>query len=560
MENYKPFISEGVVSLVGDENSSQKVKILRDTGATQSLMLDSVLPLTENSFTGANVLISGVEMGVLEVPLHEVNIKSSLINGNIVIGMRPSLPVEGISLILGNDLAGERVMVDPRVVEKPRDDEETERLAEKFPGIFPASVVTRSMKAKEEAIKEQGKEEIGLSGTFLENIDGKFEERNKEKVDKALMRNESRNVKENIPEKHESESESVISRQNLIEEQSNDKELLDLFKIALTPVEAEKVSVGYLIKDNILMRKWSPTECNNSEKGETVYQIVVPTVHRREVLELAHDLPMSGHLGVRKTHNRVLQHFYWPGLKRDVAMLCKECHTCQLVGKPNQNIPQAPLHPIPVFDEPFSHIIIDCVGPLPKTKSQNEYLLTIMCSSTRFPEAIPLRSIKTNTILKALIKFFTLFGLPKSIQSDQGTNFMAHAFQQVMNQLGIKQYKSSAYHPESQGALERFHQTLKTMIRMYCTENSRDWDEGVHLLLFAVHESVQESLGFSPFELVFGHAVRGPLLLLKEKWLDEDPEKISVLKYVATFKDRLFRAGQIAKRNLQESQSKMKVW
>ena len=257
MENYKPFISEGVVSLVGDENSSQQVRVLRDTGATQSLMLDSVIPLTENSFTGANILISGVEMGVLEVPLHEVNIKSSLINGNIVIGMRPSLPVEGISLILGNDLAGERVMVDPRVVEKPRDDEKTERLAKKFPGIFPASVVTRSVKAKKEAIKEQGKEEIGLLGTFLENIDGRFEERNGEQADKALMRKESRNVRENIPEKQESESKSVISGQNLIEDQSNDGELLDLFKIALTPVEAKKVSVGYLIKDNILMRKWS---------------------------------------------------------------------------------------------------------------------------------------------------------------------------------------------------------------------------------------------------------------------------------------------------------------
>ena len=93
--------------------------------------------------------------------------------------MRPSLPVEGISLILGNYLAGVKVMVDPRVVEKPRDDEKTERLAEKFPGIFPTSVVTRSMKAKKEAIKEQGKEEIGLSGTFLENIKGKFEQRNK---------------------------------------------------------------------------------------------------------------------------------------------------------------------------------------------------------------------------------------------------------------------------------------------------------------------------------------------------------------------------------------------
>ena len=169
MENYKHFISEGVVLLVGDESSSHKVKILRDTGATQSLMLDSVLLLTENSFTGANVLISGEEMGILEVPLHEVNIKSSLINGNIVIGMRP-LSVEGIPLIFGNDLVGEKVMVDPRVVEKPRDDEKSERLAENFPGIFHASVVTHSMKAKKEAIKEQGKEEIGLSGIFLENI------------------------------------------------------------------------------------------------------------------------------------------------------------------------------------------------------------------------------------------------------------------------------------------------------------------------------------------------------------------------------------------------------
>ena len=201
MENYKPFISEDEVSLVGAECSSQKVKILRDTGA-----LDSLLPLTENSFTGANVLISGVEMGVLEVPLHEVNIKSSLINGNIVIGMRPSLPVEGISLILGNDLAGEKVMVDPRVVEKPKDNEKREKLAEKFSGIFPASVATRSMKAKKEAIKEQGKEEIGLSGTFLENVEGKFEERKKVKAEKALLRNESLNVKGNIPGKQEGES------------------------------------------------------------------------------------------------------------------------------------------------------------------------------------------------------------------------------------------------------------------------------------------------------------------------------------------------------------------
>ena len=110
--------------------------------------------------------------------------------------------------------------------------------------------------------------------------------------------------------------------------------------------------------------------------------------------------------------------------------------------------------------------------------------------------------------------------------------------QQAMYQLGVKQYKSSAYHPESQGALERFHQTLKNMLRAYCTENNRDWDQGVHLLLFTAREIVQELLGFSPFELVFGRTVRGPLKLLKEAWLAEE-SSINLLDQVADLCYRL---------------------
>ena len=174
-----------------------------------------------------------------------------------------------------------------------------------------------------------------------------------------------------------------------------------------------------------------------------------------------------------------------------------------------------PLKPILAFDEPFSRVIVDCLEPRPKTKSGNQYLLTNMCASTRFPEAIPLRN---KTIVKALTKFFTLkfFILPKSIQSDQGSNFKSDLFQEVMYESGIEQYTSSAYHPESQGAFERFHQTLKNMIRTYCLDFEKDWDKGVHLLLFDAIEVVQETLGFSPFELVFGRTVRGPLKLLKE--------------------------------------------
>ena len=73
------------------------------------------------------------------------------------------------------------------------------------------------------------------------------------------------------------------------------------------------------------------------------------------------------------------------------------------------------------------------------------------------------------------------------------------------------------------------------MIRSYCFDTEKDWDEGIHLLLFAVRESVQESLGFSPFELVFGHSVGGPLKLLKEKFLSNDETPLNLLQYVSDF-------------------------
>ena len=351
----------------------------------------------------------------------------------------------------------------------------------------------------------------------------------------------------------------TLSKSQLIQEQQTDPEISKLFFRALPEDEISQVPICYYIKNGILMRKWRPFDVPADDEWAVYHQIVIPKSYRHETLSIAHESPMSGHLGINKTYHKIINHFYWPDLKSDVSKYCKTCHTCQMVGKPNQTIPKAQLQPIPAFDEPFSRILIDCVGPLPRTKSGNEYLLTIMCTSTRFPEAIPLRNIKTKSIVKALIKFFTFVGLPISVQSDQGSNFMSGIFQQVMHKLGIKQYRSSAYHPESQGALERFHQTLKNMIRSYCFDTEKDWDEGIHLLLLAVRESVPESLGFKPFELVFGHSVRGPLKLLKEKFLSNDETPLNLLQYVSDFRNRLSRACEVARSNLKTSQGKMKA-
>ena len=276
-----------------------------------------------------------------------------------------------------------------------------------------------------------------------------------------------------------------LSRQRLIKEQGDDAELSELRDKALSEDEITKIPVGYYMKDELLMSKWRPPDIPASEDLAVVHKVVVPKSYREEILSMAHSLPLGGHLGVNKTVDKILKQFFWPGLRKDVSF-CKTCHTCQMAGKYKSDTPVSPLRPIPAFGESFSRVIIDCIGPLPRSRSGNQYLLTIMCAAIRFPGAIPLRNIKATTISKALIKFFTQFGLPKEIQSDQGSNFTSGLFRRVIRELGVKQITSSAYHPESQGALERFHSTLKTMMRTFCLENDKDWDEGVHLLLFAV--------------------------------------------------------------------------
>ncbi len=150
--------------------------------------------------------------------------------------------------------------------------------------------------------------------------------------------------------------------------------------------------------------------------------------------------------------------------------------TCQIVGKLNEVLAPAPLYPIPVVRNPFEYLTIDCVGPLSPSKAGSTYILTVMCQMTRYPAAYPLRKITTKAVWKAMSQFISVFGIPKIIQTDRGTNFTSRMFAQVLQQLHVNHHKSSAYHPESQGAFERFHQTLKQLLRAYCNELNKDWD------------------------------------------------------------------------------------
>ena len=142
-----------------------------------------------------------------------------------------------------------------------------------------------------------------------------------------------------------------LSHNKLVIGQENDPELKDLGQRALTLQEAEEVFVCFYKQNGVLMRKWRPPDAPASDEWQVVHQIVVPKVYHKEVISIAHDSPMAGHLRVRKTYDRILIHFWWPTLRKEVSEDCRSCHTCQVMGKPNQKIPAAPFKPMLAFDE-----------------------------------------------------------------------------------------------------------------------------------------------------------------------------------------------------------------
>jgi len=139
-DEYKPFVSDGLVSLVGKESEAKPVHVLRDTGASQSLLLEGLLPLSESTSAGSNALLQGVGLEVISVPLHIIHLTSQLVCSPVMVGVRPSLPVPGIALLLGNDLAGDKVMVDPCVSRNPQ----LNSVQEVVPSVFPSCAVMRA--------------------------------------------------------------------------------------------------------------------------------------------------------------------------------------------------------------------------------------------------------------------------------------------------------------------------------------------------------------------------------------------------------------------------------
>ena len=198
-------------------------------------------------------------------------------------------------------------------------------------------------------------------------------------------------------------------RDQLVSEQQQDPALEEV-RIRLRTSDPEFVQ-----EDGLIFK----TKCQPEFDTES-RQLVLPSSFQEQAPRTAHQGPMAAHLGQKKTLQRLRQCVYWPGMFVDVQKMCRACPDCQRSVRVLK--PKAPLVPVPIIDIPFERIAMDIIGPLPRTKAGNCYILTLMDYRSRYPEAIPIRQTDSKTIAQALIGLFSRVGIPREILTDCGAN------------------------------------------------------------------------------------------------------------------------------------------
>ena len=223
----------------------------------------------------------------------------------------------------------------------------------------------------------------------------------------------------------------------------------------------------------------------------------VPTSLRKQVFTDLHSL---SHPGVAASRQLISERFVWFKMSKDIKQWVDSCLQCQ-----RSKIGQHTISPISTFEPPsgrFKEIHVDLVGPLPSSGGYT-YLFTIIDRFTRWPEAMPIKNATAETCSKALLSgWISRFGLPSTITSDRGRQFISTLWSELSNLFGIKLNFTTSYHPQSNGMVERMHRHLKTALKARL--DSHNWIDSLPIVLLGMRTALKEDIGNSSAELVYG--------------------------------------------------------
>ena len=301
------------------------------------------------------------------------------------------------------------------------------------------------------------------------------------------------------------------------------------------------------LRDGVLYRRWE-----DDTGSEVRYLLVVPSAMQGEVLHQLHNSPTGGHLGITKLYEKARSRFYWPKMRGSVRDWARECLECAKQKAPSKT-PVAPLKQ-QIFGVPLERVAIDITGPFPVSTAGNRYIIVITDYFTKWTEAYPVASVNAEVVADVLVnQFISRFGTPRLLHSDQGRQFESELFQETCRLLGIDKTRTTPYHPQSDGQVERFNRTLKVMLSSYTSENQRDWDLHVPAIMMAYRASPHESTGTSPNFMMFGREVELPIDVICGSVLPG--ESVAAPDYVADLAQRLEMAHEMARKHLKKAAS-----
>lgn len=227
----------------------------------------------------------------------------------------------------------------------------------------------------------------------------------------------------------------------------------------------------------------------------------LPVQYRKMAFDLVHNI---AHAGPRSTVKQMCKKYIWPNMKSEINKWAQACHNCQI-----SKVSRRTKSKLGTFKptQRFKHVHVDIVGPLPYARGK-KYLMTMIDRATKWPEATPIDDISAETVTRTLYRdWIARFGVPINITTDQGRQFESKLFYSLAKVLGANKYTTTAYHPQSNGMIERWHRALKASIIACEVEN---WVDSLPTILLGLRATVQTDSGYSASQLAFGEDMRLP--------------------------------------------------
>jgi hypothetical protein len=274
---------------------------------------------------------------------------------------------------------------------------------------------------------------------------------------------------------------------------------------------------------------------------------------KNRIIKEMHSDPIGDHQGINRTVDRIKLYISWPNMIKDVTNYIRACEVCQKMKHCKEN--RCQMQVTDTQPEPWKKIHLDIVGPLPCTEEGHKYILSCQDNLSKYLLAEPLINHTAEEISESIMhRIFFICGIPSIIVTDQGRNFMSEIFKGICKLFRIEKLNTVAYHPESNGGLERSNKTLVTYLRSYVSSKPSIWNRWLVFACFMFNVTLHSITGNSPYELLFGRRCNLPGELEQEvQPLYNYDDIVRVIKY------RLQESHRVAQRNLMKFKEKEQI-